>query len=113
MKASISTCLCWPTGSVRARRRSCRCSRRPASTSLLVNASTPMTHCSGVHQGKCRRGRLWTYVRDDKPFGGRPAPALLFYCSPIAAVSTPEQYLGGYSGIMQADAYGGFNGLYV
>ena len=64
-------------------------------------------------RGKCRTGRLWTYVRDDKPFGGRAAAAALFYYSPDRGGEHPEQHLAGYSGIMQADAYAGFNGLYV
>ena len=63
--------------------------------------------------GKTRTGRLWTYVRDDKPFGGRAAPAAMFYYSPDRGGEHPEQHLADYSGLMQADAYAGFNGLYV
>jgi len=64
-------------------------------------------------KGKCRTGRLWTYVRDDKPFGGEAAPAALFYYSPDRTAEHPEQHLANYSGICQADAYSGYNGLYV
>ena len=64
-------------------------------------------------RGKCRTGRLWTYVRDDAPFGGQAAPAALFYYSPDRRGEHPETHLAGYSGIMQADAYAGFNGLYL
>jgi transposase len=64
-------------------------------------------------RGKCRTGRLWTYVRDDKPFGGQAAPAALFYYSPDRRGEHPETHLADYSGIMQADAYAGFNGLYA
>jgi transposase len=64
-------------------------------------------------RGKCRTGRLWTYVRDDAPFGGQAAPAALFYYSPDRRGEHPETHLADYSGIMQADAYAGFNGLYV
>ncbi len=64
-------------------------------------------------KGKCRTGRLWTYVRDDKPFGGGAAPAALFYYSPNRTAEHPEQHLATYSGICQADAYSGYNGLYV
>jgi transposase len=63
--------------------------------------------------GKTRTGRLWTYVRDDKPFAGRAAPAAMFYYSPDRGGEHPEQHLADYSGIMQADAYAGFNRLYV
>jgi transposase len=63
--------------------------------------------------GKTRTGRLWTYVRDDKPFAGRAAPAAMFYYSSDRGGVHPDQHLADYSGIMQADAYAGFNGLYV
>jgi transposase len=63
-------------------------------------------------RGKTRTGRLWTYVRDDQPFGGQAAPAALFYYSPDRGGVHPEKHLADYSGIMQADAYAGFNGLY-
>ncbi len=64
-------------------------------------------------KGKCTTGRLWTYVRDDRPFGGEAAPAALFYYSPDRAGQHPENHLAGYCGIMQADAYSGYNGLYA
>jgi transposase len=64
-------------------------------------------------KGKCTIGRLWTYVRDDRPFGGSAAPAALFHYSPNREGEHPERHLAGYSGLMQVDAYGGYNGLYA
>ena len=64
-------------------------------------------------RNKCTTGRLWTYVRDDQPFGGEAAPAALFYYSPDRGGEHPEKHLAGYCGLMQADAYSGYNGLYV
>jgi transposase len=61
---------------------------------------------------KTRTGRIWTYVRDDRPFGGTDPPAAVFFYSPDRAGIHPEQHLAGYSGILQADAYAGFNTLY-
>jgi hypothetical protein len=58
---------------------------------------------------KTRTGRIWTYVRDDRPFDGRAPPAAVFFYSPDRAGIHPEQHLAGYSGILQADAYSGFN----
>jgi transposase len=63
-------------------------------------------------KGKTRTGRLWTYVRDDRPFGGRDPPAAVFFYSPDRGAKHPEQHLGDYAGLMQADAYAGFNRLY-
>jgi len=62
---------------------------------------------------KTRTGRIWTYVRDDRPFGGRAPPAALFFYSPDRAGIHPERHLAGYRGILQADAYAGFNALYA
>ena len=61
---------------------------------------------------KCRTGRLWTYVRDDQPFGGVAAPAAVFFYSPDRGGEHPERHLAGYAGILQADAYAGFNTVY-
>ena len=64
-------------------------------------------------KGKCRTGRLWTHVRDDRPFGGKAAPAAVFYYSPTREGEHAERQLARYTGICQADAYSGFNGLFV
>jgi hypothetical protein len=57
-------------------------------------------------------GRLWTYVRDDRPFGGLSPPAAIFYYSPDRGGAHPDQHLVGYTGILQADAYAGYGDLY-
>ena len=63
-------------------------------------------------KGKTRTGRLWTYVRDDRPFGGPDPPAAVFFYSRDRGGEHPEQHLASYAGLMQADAYAGFNRLY-
>jgi hypothetical protein len=60
-----------------------------------------------------RTGRLWTYVRDDRSFAGHAPPAALFFCSRDRMAEHPERHLSSYAGILQADAYAGFNGLYA
>jgi transposase len=64
-------------------------------------------------KGQTVTGRLWTYVRDDRPFGGRDPPASVFFYSRDRAGDHPERHLSGYAGILQADAYAGFNRLYA
>jgi transposase len=49
-------------------------------------------------------GRLWTYVRDDRPFGGQDPPAAVFYYSPDRDGAHPNRHLAAYAGILQADA---------
>jgi len=63
-------------------------------------------------KGKTRTGRLWTYVRDDRPFAGPDPPAALFFYSRDRSGAHPQQHLASYAGLMQADAYAGFNRLY-
>ena len=63
-------------------------------------------------RGGTRTGRLWTYVRDDRPFGGPAPPAAIFHFSPDRRMEHPNQHLAGWQGVLQADAYGGYNDLY-
>ena len=64
-------------------------------------------------KGKTRTGRLWTYVRDDRPFAGPDPPAAMFFYSRDRGGEHPEQHLASYAGLMQADAYAGFTKLYA
>jgi len=64
-------------------------------------------------KGKTATGRAWVYVRDDRPFGGRDPPAALFHFSRDRSGEHAEQHLAGFSGILQADAFAGFNRLYA
>ena len=63
-------------------------------------------------KGKTRIGRLWAYVRDDRPFAGPDPPAAVFFYSRDRGGEHPEQHLASYAGLMQADAYAGFDRLY-
>jgi transposase len=63
-------------------------------------------------KGKTDTGRIWVYVRDDKPFGGPAPPAAVFYYSRDRAGEHPQAHLATYTGIFQADAYSGYGKLY-
>ena len=63
-------------------------------------------------KGKTVPGRCWTYVRDDRPFGGRAPPAALFFYSRDRSGDHPQQHLAAWSGVLQADAFGGYGKLY-
>ncbi|CQJ63753.1 putative transposase%2C truncation [Yersinia intermedia] len=62
--------------------------------------------------GKTRTARLWVYVRDDRNAGSPMPPAVWFAYSPDRKGVHPQRHLAEYSGILQADAYGGYNALY-
>jgi transposase len=64
-------------------------------------------------KGQTETGRVWVYVRDDRPFGGKDPPAALFYASRDRTRAHPERHLAGYAGVLQADAFDGYNRLYL
>lgn len=64
-------------------------------------------------KGKTDTARLWTYVRDDRPFAGSDPPAALFHYSRDRRGEHPRAHLASWSGILQADAYGGYSELYA
>lgn len=57
-------------------------------------------------------GRFWTYLRDDRSFAGLSPPAALYYASRDRRQEHPERHLKTFTGILQADAYGGYNPLF-
>ena len=66
--------------------------------------------CPG--RGTTRQGRLWTYVRDDRPAGSEAAPAVWFAYSPDRKGEHPRRHLRSFRGTLQADGYAGFDRLY-
>ncbi len=63
--------------------------------------------------GKTRTGRLWTYVCDERPHGGARPPAAVIFASPDRRGERPLAHLARFSGVLVADGYAGFNGLYA
>jgi transposase len=64
-------------------------------------------------KGKTDTGRCWIYARDDRPFGGTDPPAAMFYYSRDRKGEHPQAHLARYTGILQADAFDGYNQLYL
>jgi transposase len=62
--------------------------------------------------GQTKTGRLWTYVRDNRPAGDTAAPAVWFAYSPDRKGEHPQKHLMSFRGILQADGYAGFQRLY-
>ena len=63
--------------------------------------------------GKTKTGRLWTYVRDERPFAGNRPPAALFFYSPDRKGEHPRVHLKNFRGVIHVDGYAGFNDLFV
>ena len=62
--------------------------------------------------GRTRTGRLWAYVRDERPHGGTRPPAAGYFASPDRKGAHPLAHLASFSGVLVADGFAGFNGLY-
>lgn len=63
--------------------------------------------------GKTKVGRLWTYVRDDRPAGDATPPAVWFAYTPDHKGEHPQKHLSRFQGTLQADAYAGFDQVYA
>jgi len=80
------------------------------STKLHADDTPVPVLCPG--RGSTKTGRLWVYVRDDRPAGSQDAPAVWFQYSPDRKGEHPQKHLRHYRGILQADAYAGWKPLY-
>ena len=63
-------------------------------------------------RGTTKTARLWAYVRDDRPAGSADPPAAWYRYTPTREGAHPRAHLAGFEGILQADGFSGFNGLY-
>ena len=112
-KACRSRCRPWPTPWERSARRLIRCLRLvEAHVMAAERLHGDDTTVPVLALGKTDTGRCWIYVRDDRPFGGSDPPAAMFYYSRDRRGEHPQAHLASYAGILQADAFDGYNKLY-
>lgn len=83
------------------------------STSSVERLHADDTTVPVLAKGKADTGRCWIYVRDDRSFGGSDPPAAMFYYSRDRKGEHPLAHLARYADILQADAYEGYNQLYL
>lgn len=79
-----------------------------SSTKLFAD-ETVMPVIAPPKTGRTKTGQLWTYARDDRPWGGTAPPAVAYVYAPDRKGSRPVEHLDGFAGILQVDAYGGYN----
>ena len=84
--------------------------RRLVERTLCAGESVPAI---ARDRGTTKTGRLWTYVRDERPCAGRAAPAVWFAYSPDRKGENPQTHLKDFTGVLQADGYAGFAKIYV
>jgi transposase len=85
-------------------------------TPLKMQAPTARQANAGIRRevgaGKCKTARIWTYVRDERPWGGDDPPAAWYRFTADRKGEHPTKHLARYKGWMHADGYAGFNDLY-
>lgn len=81
------------------------------SADIIHADDTPIPVLAPGH-GKTKTGRLWTYVRDERPAAGEAAPAVWFTYTADRKGEHPQHHLRDFTGILQADGYAGFSKLY-
>jgi transposase len=86
--------------------------RRYVLSASKVHADDTPVPVLAPGNNKTKTGRLWTYVRDDRPAGSNDAPAVWFAYSPDRRGEHPQQHLSKFRGTLQADAFAGFNQIY-
>src|SRR5690606_8069795 len=58
-------------------------------------------------RGTTKQGRLWVYVRDDRPAGDETPPAAWFAYSPDRKGKHPAQHLESFRGVLRVPAHDG------
>lgn len=114
-----STLADWCAGAMRALEPlRARIEAEIMASSLLHADDTPVRVLdrSRKDEGLCkgvRQGRVWTYVRDQRPWAGTAPPGAVYYFSPDRKGEHPREHLARSSGVLQADAWSGFRELYA
>lgn len=81
--------------------------KREALRSSHVHTDDTPVDVQAPGTGKTREGRFWVYV------GNREHPVTVFDFTPNRKREGPRSFLGNYQGVLQADAYGGYDGIYT
>ena len=78
----------------------------------LFADDTPVKMQTKGKTKKTQTARLWSYVRDERPWRGQAPPCAWYQFSVDRKGEHPASHLSGYKGIVHADGYTGFNGLF-
>jgi len=74
--------------------------------SLVIHTDETRVPVQAPGEGRCRKGRIWTYIGDHQN------PYIVYHYTPDRTRAGPTNWLAGYEGYLQADAYGGYDGIY-
>lgn len=60
---------------------------------------------------RTKKGQLWTYARDDRPWLGPDPPGVAYVYAPDRRAARPAEHLAGFKGVLQVDGYAAYTGL--
>jgi transposase len=86
--------------------------RRHVMSATKLHADDTPVPVLAPGNGKTKTGRLWTYVRDDRPAGDATPAAVWFAYTPNRKSEHPQAHLSSFTGTLQADGYAGFEQIY-
>ena len=107
-----STLADWVSGTSRLFEPLVEALRRHVLAAQKLHADDTPVPVLAPGNGKTKTGRLWTYVRDDRPAGDQTPPAVWFAYTPDRKGEHPQAHLSKFKGTLQADAYAGFEQIY-
>ena len=107
-----STLADWVGGASRLFQPLVEALRRHVMSAAKLHADDTPVPVLAPGLGKTKTGRLWTYVRDDRPAGDQTPPAVWFAYTPDRKGEHPQAHLNQFRGTLQADAYAGFEQIY-
>src|SRR6202043_1391748 len=112
VELSRSTMAAWGGGTRRLLEPLVEALRRHVMAAQKLHADDTPVPVLAPGNGKTKTGRLWTYVRDDRPAGDATPAAVWFAYSPDRKGEHPQAHLGHFTGTLQADGYAGFDAVY-
>src|SRR5712672_1121411 len=107
-----STMAEWVGGCSRLLQPLVKALRRHVMSAEKLHADDTPVPVLAPGNGKTKTGRLWTYVRDDRPWGDKTPPAVWFAYTPDRKGEHPKAHLSEFTGTLQADAYAGYDAIY-
>jgi hypothetical protein len=81
--------------------------KRVKQSKVIHTDDTRVPVQDGTAEGKCKSGRMWCFLGDESN------PYDIFHYTPDRTRAGPQNFLADYKGHLQADAYGGYDGIYT
>ena len=108
-----STLVDWVAGCARLLQPLADAVRRYVMGAYKIHTDDTPVPVLSPGRGKTKTARLWVYARDDRPAAERSPPAVWFQYSPDRKGDNPRRHLDGFTGVLQADAYAGYDQLFA